>query len=117
MDHECLFEDKEYIWVKIIWAIIISGALPIIGGLVIIYRGYINYNRRVVKMFKIESQAVYASDRRYNSGQRYEGHQKVKTPVIVEANEEQIRRAKSKSYGYFTAGIISLIFYAFILLT
>lgn len=113
MDKDSIFEEKEYIWVKIIWAIVISGLIPIIGGLIIIYRGYINYNRKVIKMFKIENQAVYARDRRYNSGQRYEGHQQVKIPVMTQANEAQKKRSKIKSCGYFVVGICSVVLYIF----
>src|SRR5690606_20440406 len=78
-----LTEEKEYIWVKFFWAIIISGLLPFLGGLIIIYRGYVNYNHKLIKMYKTESQSVYASDKRYKSGQRYEGTKQVKIPVKV----------------------------------
>lgn len=114
IDTTGLFEDKEYIWVKIFWGIIISFIIPIIGGLIIIYRGFVNYNKKTVKLYRLERQAVYAADRRYNTGQRFEGHREVKVPVIAEINDEQKQRARIKSYGYFIVGIGSLLFYAFV---
>lgn len=110
-----LTEEKEYIWVKFFWAIIISGLLPFLGGLIIIYRGYVNYNHKLIKMYKTESQSVYASDKRYKSGQRYEGTKQVKIPVKVEITAKQKQRKKIKSYGYFVIGSISIIIYFFIL--
>ena len=83
IDTSNLIEEKEYIWVKFFWAIIISGLLPILGGLIIIYRGFVNYNRKLVKMYRTENQSVYASDKRYKSGRRYEGTKQVKIPVKV----------------------------------
>jgi hypothetical protein len=112
IEKEGLVEEKEYVWVKIIWAIVISTILPIIGGLIIIYRGYVNYNKKFVKMFRIESQAVYAQDRRYDTGQRYEGHKQVKIPVQIEADEIQLKRAKIKSCCYFIVGISFIILYS-----
>ncbi|MGG7036539.1 MAG: hypothetical protein ACI7YS_15285 [Flavobacterium sp.] len=115
MDSSNLIEEKEYVWVKFIWAIIISGLLPILGGFIIIYRGFVNYNRKLAKMYKSESQSVYASDKRYNSGHRYEGTRQVKIPVKVELNDKQKQRTKIKSYGYFIIGSISIIIYLFVL--
>src|SRR5690606_919790 len=115
IDTSNLIEEKEYIWVKFFWAIIISGLLPILGGLIITYRGFVNYNRKLVKMYRTENQSVYASDKRYKSGQRYEGTKQVKIPVKVEINDKQKRRKKIKSYGYFVIGISSIIIYSFAL--
>src|SRR5690606_15969432 len=83
IDVSTLIEEKEYVWVKFFWAIIISGFLPILGGLIIIYRGFVNYNKKLIKMYKTESQSVYASDKRYKTGVRYEGKRQVKIPVKV----------------------------------
>ena len=115
IDTSNLIEEKEYVWVKLFWAIIISGLLPILGGLIIIYRGFVNYNKKLVKMYRTESQSVYASDKRYKSGRRYEGTKQVKIPVKVEINDKQKRRTKIKSYGYFVIGITSIVIYPFVL--
>lgn len=106
-----LTEEKEYIWVKLFLAFIISVLLPFLGGLIIIYRGYVNYNHKLIKMYKTESQSVFVSDRRYKSGQRYEGTEQVKIPVKVKINAKQKQRKKIKSYGYFIIGSISIIIY------
>ena len=115
IDTSNLIEEKEYVWVKCFWAIIISGLLPILGGLIIIYRGAVNYNRKLVKMYRTESQSVYAIDKRYKFGRRYSGTKQVKIPVKIEINEKQKRRTKIKSYGYFVIGITSILIYFFVL--
>lgn len=106
-----LFEEKEYISVKLFWAIVISGLLPILGGIIILYRGYVNFNKKNIKLYKIENQAVYSLDKRFKTGTRYEGTKQVKIPVNIETNEIQRKRAKIKSYGYLIIGITSIIIY------
>lgn len=104
-----MIKEKEYIWVKLLWAIIISGLLPVLGGLIIIYRGFINFNKKFVKMYKIKHKPIYVKDRRYKTGLRFEGMKQVKVPVKVEINNEQKLKARKKSYGYFVLGILSII--------
>jgi hypothetical protein len=106
-----LIEEKEYIYVKFFWAIILSGLIPILGGLIVLYRGYVNFNKKFIKMYKIENQAVYSQDKRFKTGNRYEGTKQIKIPVNIETNEEQKKRAKIKSYGYLIIGMTSIIMY------
>ncbi len=42
--------EKEHIWVKLIYAIIIRMFVPVLGGLLVIYRGHINWNKKTKKM-------------------------------------------------------------------
>lgn len=115
VDTKNLIEPKEYISVKFFWAIVISGLLPFLGGLIIIYRGFVNFKKKFIKMYRLESQSVYASDKRYKSGRRYAGTRQTKIPVKVEINDNQQRRLKIKSYGYFIIGTASIIIYIFVL--
>lgn len=111
IDPKSLIEKKEYIGVKFFWAILISALVPIIGGLIIVYRGFANFNKKFITMYKIEKHSVYASDRRYKTGRRYEGTKQVKVPVQIQINESQKSRKRDKSYGYFIIGVLSIVFY------
>lgn len=50
---ENLIEYKEYIYIKLFWAFVLSAIIPIIGGLIVVYRGYVNYKKTTKKMYKI----------------------------------------------------------------
>jgi hypothetical protein len=108
---ENLFEEKEYIFIKLFWAAVLSTILPIIGGLIVIYRGFVNQKKTSKKMFKIEKQAVYKIDRRYTTGKRFEGYREIKVIVEVDIDESKKRKNLIKSIGYFIIGGLSLLIY------
>jgi len=107
---ENLIQKKEYIGIKFFWAILLSIFLPILGGLIVIYRGFVNFNKDYITLQRIEKQSVYASDKRYSTGRRYEGHKEVAVPVKVGIDEKQKSRNRFKSYGYFLIGLFGLFF-------
>lgn len=107
---ENLIQKKEYIGIKFFLAILLSTFLPILGGLIVIYRGFVNFNKDHKTLHRIEKQSVYASDKRYSTGRRYEGHKEVAVPVKVEIDENQKSRNRFKSYGYFLIGLYGLFF-------
>lgn len=108
---ENLFEEKEYIFIKLFWAAVLSTILPIIGGLIVIYRGFVNRKKTSKKMFKIGKQAVYKIDRRFTTGKRLEGYREIKITVEVNIDESKRRKNLIKSSGYFIIGGLSLLAY------
>jgi hypothetical protein len=111
-DSENLIPNKEYIFIKIMWAFVLSFIIPIIGGLIVVYRGYVNNKKTTMKMFKIEKQAVYKVDKRHSTGKRFEGYQQIKVPIEIDIDVEQKNKNKIKSIGYFIIGILSIIVYS-----
>jgi hypothetical protein len=109
---ENLIADKEYIYIKLMWACLLSIIIPIIGGLIVVYRGYVNKKKTTKKMYKLEKQAVYKTDRRHTTGQKFEGYQQIKVPIEIDIDEEQKKKNKIKSTGYFIIGILSIILYS-----
>jgi len=107
---ENLIKKKEYIGIKFFWAILLSLFIPILGGLIVIYRGFVNFNKNHTTLHRIEKQSIYASDRRYATGKRFEGYKEVAVPVKVEIDEKQKNRNRFKSYGYFFIGLLGLFF-------
>jgi hypothetical protein len=63
-------------------------------------------------MYKLEKQAVYKTDRRHTTGQKFEGYQQIKVPIEIDIDEEQKKKNKIKSTGYFIIGILSIILYS-----
>lgn len=108
---ENLFEEKEYIYIKLMWACVLSAIIPIIGGLIVVYRGYVNNKKITKKMYKLEKQAVYKSDQRHKTGKRFEGYQQIKVPIEIEIDENQKNKNKVKSIGYFIIGFLSILVY------
>lgn len=108
---ENLIEEKEYVFIKFLWAILLSALIPLIGSLIVIYRGYVNIKKNNIKMYKIEKQPLYSIDRRYTTGKRLDGYKEIKVPVYIEIDEKQKAKNKFKSIGYFTIGFLILIIY------
>ena len=115
-DHESgLTLEKEYIWVKSFWGLIICFCIPIFGSLLLFYRAYVNFYKKTITAYKNEKQAVYKSDRRYTNGRKLLGYQNVKIPVKIEIDETQRKRAKIKSYIYIIIALLPLLIYPIIL--
>lgn len=108
-----LIEEKEYVYLKLFWVILLSTLIPIIGSLIVIYRGYVNIKKNKISMYKIEKQPIYKIDRRHTSGKRLEGYREIKVPYYIEIDEKQKAKNRFKSYGYFGLGFSILIFYVF----
>lgn len=106
-----LVEEKEYVYIKFFWAILLSFLIPLIGSLIVIYRGYVNIKKNKISMYKIERQPVYSIDRRHTSGKRLDGYREIKVPYYIEIDENQKSKNKFKSIGYFVIGFSILIFY------
>ena len=71
------------------WALI-----PLIGSLIVIYRGYVNIKKNNIKMYKIEKQPVYSIDRRYTTGKRLDGYKEIKVPVYIDLNQKERKSIK-----------------------
>src|SRR5690606_25456099 len=56
---ENLIKKKEYIGIKFFWAILLSVFIPILGGLIVIYRGFVNFNKNHTTLHRIEKQSIY----------------------------------------------------------
>ena len=46
-------EEKEYVFIKFLWAILLSALIPLIGSVIVIYRGYVNIKKNNIKMYFI----------------------------------------------------------------
>lgn len=106
-----LKEDKEYIFVKFFWAAILSMVLPFAGSLIVLYRGYVNYTKDYKLMYRTEEKAIYKRDRRYRTGQKHIGNQSIKVDVKVPIDSKKQASNRIKSWGYFTIGCLSFIFW------
>lgn len=106
-----LKEEKEYVYVKLIWAILLSLVIPFAGSLIVFYRGYVNYTKDYKLMYRLEEKAMYKRDGRYRNGQKYIGHQRIKVDVKVDIDSKKKASNKIKAWGYFTIGCISFIFW------
>tara|TARA_R110000823_G_scaffold314507_2_gene443830 strand:- start:365 stop:874 length:510 start_codon:yes stop_codon:yes gene_type:complete len=108
-----LIEKKEYVYIKFFWAILLSALIPLIGSIIVIYRGYVNIKKNTISMYKIEKQPVYSIDRRHTTGKRLDGYREIKIPYYMEIDEKQKAKNKFKSIGYFVIGFSILIIYIF----
>jgi hypothetical protein len=111
IDDTTLIKEKEYPLLKIIYAVIISFALPIVGSLIVIYRAILNLNAKEMTLFRLEKQGVYSQDKRYTSGKRYEGNRIVKIPVKVSISLQESKLKTIKGILYLVIAISVLIFY------
>ncbi|RTY80624.1 hypothetical protein EKL97_10160 [Flavobacterium sp. LS1P28] len=106
-----LIEEKECVYIKFFWAILLSTLIPLIGSLIVIYRGYVNIKKNKTSMYKIEKQPVYSIDRRHTTGKRLNGYREIKVPFYIEIDEKQKAKNKFKSIGYFVISFSILIIY------
>lgn len=75
---------------KIVWLVVLCIFFNIIGSIGVLIYGIAKYFTTSDKMVWQESVPMYASDRRYKSGQRYMGSSEVKKSVVVNASPEAI---------------------------
>ena len=107
-----LKEEREYIYVKLFWAIVLSLVLPLLGSLIVIYRGYVNYTKNYKTMYRMEQQTVYSRDRRFRNGLRPEGYRDVKVTEKVAIDEQKKGKNRYKAIGYFIiGGVIFMIYF------
>jgi hypothetical protein len=106
-----LFKEKEYPLVKIIYAIIISVFLPVIGSFIVLYRAFVNLKATQMTMYKLQNQEVYSSDRRFTNGQRYEGSKTVKIPIKIDITEQEKKVKSFKGISYLIVAVGVLIMY------
>lgn len=109
-----LLEEKEYIYVKFIWAIFLSFVIPYLGSFIVIIKGFINYFNKYTSMYRIEQRAVYKTDNRYSNGRRFLGMQGVKISTDVKLTPEQQRFKRIKAIGYFVIGFGVIVFYTIV---
>lgn len=109
-----LLKEKEYPLIKIIYAVIISICVPVIGSFIVLYRAFVNIKAKEMTMYKYENQAVYSSDRRFSNGRRYEGSETIKIPVKIDitVQEKKIKTFKGVSYLIISIGAL-IMFYRF----
>ncbi|MBS9773795.1 MAG: hypothetical protein KGV59_01380 [Tenacibaculum sp.] len=88
---------KEYVWVKLLWAIEISIFVPILGCLWVIYRGYINWNKQTEERLKA-----------FNG---YSCSMPEKFPISAESK----KRNRRKAIGYFITGLFGVWFWIYII--
>ncbi|MBN9285824.1 MULTISPECIES: hypothetical protein [unclassified Flavobacterium] len=106
-----LKEEREYIYVKFIWAIILSLVLPLVGSLIVIYRGYVNYTKNYKMMYRIKEEMMYSRDRRFRNGLRPEGYRDVKVNEKVAIDEQKKAKNRYKAIGYFIIGGVIFTIY------
>jgi len=107
-----LIKEKEYPLIKIIYAIILSVFIPLIGSFIVLYRAFVNLKSKQMTIYKLQNQEVYSADRRFSSGQRYEGSKTVKIPVLIDITEKEkkIRTFKGISYLIISIGVLLMYF-------
>lgn len=110
-ENTSLLKEKEYPLIKIIYAIILSVFVPIIGSFIVLYRAFVNLKAKQMTMYKLENQGVYSSDRRFTNGQRYEGNKTVKVPIKVDITEKEKKVKTFKGISYLIVSIGVLIMY------
>lgn len=101
---------------KYILVIIFGVFVPYIGVPIILFFGYKISIRKKITILKKESRAVYNRDRRFKTGQRYEGHRTHFKREKVEVNELEQEYLKIKSRNYYKIGIGLAIFWVFMIL-
>lgn len=106
-----LVEKREYIVSRWFYAIIFSFIIPILGGLIVVFMGYININKNYMMMSKIENVPIYKSDKRFTTGRKYMGYQEVKKDIKVDITGDRIINNKIKAIGYFAIGFVAFIYY------
>lgn len=106
-----LIKEKEYPLIKIIYAIILSVFIPVIGSFIVLYRAFVNLKAKQMTMYELQNQGVYSSDRRFTSGQRYEGSKTVKIPVKIDITEQEKKVKTFKGISYLIISIGALIMY------
>lgn len=106
-----LLKEKEYPLIKIIYAIILSVCIPVIGSFIVLYRAFVNLKSKQMTMYKLQNQGVYSSDRRFSSGQRYDGSKIVKIPVLIDITEKEKKVKNFKGISYLIISIGVLIMY------
>lgn len=106
----------EYVPLKILLALFLSWIVPVFGGICYIYFGihYI-FIEKFRKYYRIEKLEVYAADRRFKTGKRFEGHRDVK--VIYKGPVDDVKRKSNviKGVFYLFIGITSAVYYSYYL--
>lgn len=103
---------KEYIWVKWIWAVLISILIPFIGAFLILYRSIINFFKKTQKVDKLTTSPVYKSDKRYKEGVRYSGVTTVKNEIKIEPLPGYLKKQRIKAVGYLVIALIGFYFWS-----
>lgn len=106
-----LIKEKEYPLIKIIYAIILSVFIPVIGSFIVLYRALVNLKATQMTMYELKNQGVYSPDRRFTNGQRYEGSKTVKIPVKIDITEKEKKVKTFKGISYLIIAIGVLIMY------
>lgn len=84
----------------------------VIGCIVLIISGYRRLKDKYrVSAWKYESQAVWVADRRYKTGERYDGHQLTRHKVKVDASEYEIEQNEKIAKIYLYTGFFALILF------
>ena len=110
-DNSNLIKDKEYPLIKIIYAIILSVFVPVIGSFIVLYRAFVNLKAKQMTMYELKNQGVYSSDRRFTGGKRYEGSKIVKVPVKIDISEQEKKIKTFKGISYLIVAIGVLLMY------
>jgi hypothetical protein len=84
------------------WIFIIS-LIPLIGSLIWLYKSIQNFIKTKTDCYTYETRAMYARDRRYRTGARYEGSYKEKVYF-----RNKIEATKKERKIYITKGFIAL---------
>lgn len=92
------FSSKWYIY---FFMIIGSIILYPISWLYFLIQGIIYFNKKTITYSGYVSQSVYASDKRFNTGRRYEGKRYMKKSIDLLANNEELSLNKKKGLYYF----------------
>lgn len=97
---------------KVIGAIILSFVIPFVGGAILIYKGIVNYKKETAKLYKKELQATYVQDRRYKSGQRFEGNREIEVYVGEIEDDKYKKISTIKGIIYLIIGSLSILFFS-----
>lgn len=102
---------NEDLFTKFFGAVLLSLFVPVLGTIIVFFRGVVNWNRDYVIGYETKTQSVYKSDKRYSSGNRYEGSRQVQVSIKLEASEDDLKKNKLKAKGYFVISIAFIIFF------
>lgn len=106
-------EIKEYIPIKWFWAAFLSLIIPMIGGLIIFFRGVTTFNRAYMMAYIVEPHEVYEK-RQFSAEKQFVGHKNIHTEVKVDISPRKKVFQKIKCFGYMFIGAMSLVIYYYV---
>ena len=102
---------------KYLFISFLSFAFFPLGTAILLINGLIKINQKDIKAYYYKKIAVYAKDRRYKRGVRFEGYQEQKVTTQIKASEEEIKELKKVGIVYIAISISIFLVFTLIIIT